>query len=559
MRVPKNILISITVASALAGMTGGANADLVISKKPTSNMNCSGGICNATAADAVLNVKDLAKMLAKSDVHVFAEGAATDITVADPFSWTSSHQLTLGAYGSLNVKAAITVAGTSGLTITTNVAQTGGLFRLVNVGKISLWDTNSVLVINNTTYTLVNNLPTLISAIAANPSGVYALAKDYNAAQDGSYLLSPISTTFNGVLEGLGNAINGLSIYNSDAGETGISLFAQVGSTGQLSDVNLTNVSMQAGGAFLSPLVFNNSGTVAHCSAAGTLSGLGGAYSLAGLVSWNIGTVTRSRSNINMDGNAGAAGGLVASDSGTISLSVASGSTKAINLAGGLVANESGTIIDSSAQGDVSVSSGEDAAAGGLVGELSNGSIQTSFATGAVQGGTDGPKKLIILHKLPFKTPGNAVGGLVGISAGAIGYAYATGSVSQGASQGEKLPSVGGLVGQAADFDRGSTIFQAYALGRLSLSGKKFIGGVIGADHSAPDSNDDGFWDFDTTGVDNPYRGAGNRIKDAGLKGFGDTKFRTAIMSKLDDRVWAEDPKINNGYPYLIGNPPPPQ
>jgi hypothetical protein len=234
MRVdPSKSVVRVAAAACAFLLLGtGANAALVISKAATQNMNCSGGVCNATAPDAVLNAKDLANMLAASNVEVFAEGVATDITVAAPFRWVSANRLTLGAYGSLNVKAAITVAGTSGLTIATNVAGTGGVFRLVGIGKISFWDTGSSLIINNTTYVLVNNIGSLASAIASNPSGAYAFANDYNAAQDGSYPHSPIPTTFTGILEGLGNTIDNLTIYNSDEHSENYALFLDLGRGG---------------------------------------------------------------------------------------------------------------------------------------------------------------------------------------------------------------------------------------------------------------------------------------------------------------------------------------
>jgi M26 IgA1-specific Metallo-endopeptidase N-terminal region len=489
--MPKNILISAAAVLAFAGMAGGAHADLVISKGKTSNVNCNAGVCNATAADAVLSVKDLTNLLATSDVHVFAEGAATDITVSSPFNWANSHQLTLGAYGSLNVKAAISVTGTSGLTIAANVANTGGLFRLVGVGKISFWDTNSTLVINNTTYTLINNLPALIAAVAANPSGTYAFANDYNAAQDGSYPLSPIPTTFTGIFEGLGNAINNLTIYNSNSGNETIALFSQLGATGQLSDVNLANVSIQSNTGSVATLVYLNNGMVTHVSATGAISPLSGElYGTAGLVFDNEGTVTRSHAAVTLSG-AESSAGLVAENNGTISVSDASGSVSAdfaaglvlenygtislsnasgpvsgalvgglvqINLgvistsnasgavsstggdqAGGLVSEMlAGTISNSYALGNVTVSGTDGVTAGGLVGFLDSGSVLYCFATGAVMNGQTVPGKRHYSgrHNPPRTPPGNNLGGLVGYSNGTIGYSYATGSVTGEASPG---------------------------------------------------------------------------------------------------------------------------
>jgi hypothetical protein len=154
----------------------------------------------------------------------------------------------------------------------------------------------------------------------------------------------------------------------------------------------------------------------------------------------------------------------------------------------------------------------------------------------------------------PGKFHGNMLGGLVGFSGGTISYAYATGSVSQGPHRPSRAPSVGGLVGRTSSTN--SIIYQAYALGKLSLNGK-YLGGVIGTDDSVAGSNSDAFWDLDTTGVENTNQGAGNEFDDKGLKGIAESKFRGATAQKLDPTYWAEDAKLNNGYPYLIANPPP--
>ena len=551
------LMIAVAATSILFATV--ANAALVISKAATQNVNCAAGVCTATAADAVLNAKDLANMLAASDMKVFAEGPATDITVAAPFSWTSANRLTLGAYGSINVKDVVTVAGTGGLTIAANVAQTDGLFRLVGAGKISFWDTSSSLIINNVTYALINNLPALINAVATNASGAYAFAKDYDAAQDGSYPHSPIPTTFNGIFEGLGNAIGNLSIYNSNANSEKISLFAQVGNSGQLSDVVLTNISMQAATAYLAPLAAVNNGTITHSSATGALSGLGlNTWSMAGLVTDNEGIITRSHAAVTMDGLTENAGGIAASNSGTISLSDASGAVNAVALAGGLVGYSTGTITQSLALGDVDVSLDYDADAGGLVGQLGSGTIDQSFATGDVRGGDAGAKKSRLGARFaPPKMRGINLGGLAGFSAGFIGNSYATGSVTGIGARQAKHPSVGGLVGQTSPNVNASHIVQSYALGALSLYDTKYLGGVIGSDFSAQGSNSNALWDLDTTGVTNTNQGAGNLFDDRGLKGVPESKFRKATIRKFSLSIWAENANINNGYPYLIANPPP--
>ena len=50
--------------------TNTANAAVEISTKPTANMSCSGGVCIPTTPKAVLNVNDLAGMLAGGDTTI---------------------------------------------------------------------------------------------------------------------------------------------------------------------------------------------------------------------------------------------------------------------------------------------------------------------------------------------------------------------------------------------------------------------------------------------------------------------------------------------------------
>jgi hypothetical protein len=113
---------------------------------------------------------------------------------------------------------------------------------------------------------------------------------------------------------------------------------------------------------------------------------------------------------------------------------------------------------------------------------------------------------------------------------------------------------VGGLVGETGS---GGTIFQAYSLGMIAQSGRGYVGGVIGYDGTQFGSNQTVYWNLDTTGIGDRSRGAGNIAYDPGLKGVRDAHFRSETLSNFDHQIWAEDANINNGYPYLISNPPP--
>ena len=68
-------------AAALCSVAASANAVVKISDKPTKNMSCDGGVCSATAAKAVLNVNDLANMLASGDAKVVSGSIAQNIDI----------------------------------------------------------------------------------------------------------------------------------------------------------------------------------------------------------------------------------------------------------------------------------------------------------------------------------------------------------------------------------------------------------------------------------------------------------------------------------------------
>jgi len=547
--------LGLCFAATLLAMPGAAHAMLQISKHKTQNMDCSGGVCTPTAQDAVLNVNDLTALLAAGDVKVFAESSANNIKVLAPFSWANRSMLTLNAYKSVLVNNAVSIVGRGSLTITTNVSGEGGSLLLSGSGKISFWDTRSKLTIDGTRYTLVGDIASLASAIAANPSGTYAFAKDYDARQDGSYPHSPIPTTFTGTLAGLGNTIKNLTIYNQNDIEENIALFSELGAGGQISNLNLTNVSMQTYGGYDATLVAVNSGTITNASATGSISSVVGSnWSIAGLVLTNHGMIANSSAAVSLLGSAFDGGGLVDANDGTIAFSHASGLVSVGYYAGGLVAGSTGLISDSYATGDVTISADAQGEAGGLVG-LSSGAIQQSFATGAVSAGVQGDRAKGQRRHPPCcgKVPGIRVGGLVGENNGQISDSYSLGSVNAVGSRQARHSTAGGLVGTT---QVPSAISQTYAIGHVSLNDRKYIGGAIGYDAATPGSNQFDNWDLDTSGISNPSEGAGNIPNDPGLRGRTDANLHK-LPNGFDPNVWAVNPAINNGYPYLIANPPP--
>jgi hypothetical protein len=240
----------------------------------------------------------------------------------------------------------------------------------------------------------------------------------------------------------------------------------------------------------------------------------------------------------------GSIGGLVGVNNGTIdashlSASVSGEGRKASIVVGGLAGDNEGTIVDSSATGKTSISASAinfDTHAGGMVG-FNSGTIASSFAEGAVsaRGGLA------------------AAGGLAGNNSSVGGSALIVNSYSRGPAkiEGRREGSTalaGGLVGEN-DYllDHGGAIQDSYSVGAPKIKRgytSKYIGGLTG--HSAGPI-DDSYWDIDTSG----------QTESAGGVGLTDAQLKSGLPAGFDPAIWGQDPSINNGYPYLLANPPP--
>jgi len=81
------------------------------------------------------------------------------------------------------------------------------------------------------------------------------------------------------------------------------------------------------------------------------------------------------------------------------------------------------------------------------------------------------------------------------------------------------------------------------------------VGGLIGDDE--PDDLTNDYWDLETSGITDPSQGAGNVSNDPGITGLTDAQLKSGLPAGFDLTIWAQSPDINNGYPYLLANPPP--
>ncbi len=406
--LPLSTMFSAMLAG-LAMAASAAQAEVSIVNHVTENMICSDGVCSPTAKRAYLNVKDLERLLKHTDVKVTTGAGALTMGVDSPLSWSSQHRLTLDAIYRVDIKAPVTVKSTGALSIVYNDGGSGGDLLFINGGSITFRDRNSSLAINGNIYILAGDLAELAADMQGNISGFYALAADYDAAQDGIYAHAPLPG-FSGTFEGLGNRIRNLSVqlapYSTQGG-----LFSCGCPGSALRDIVLDHVAIRGAdnADYVGALAGVSYGSVQGVRVSGSVRG-GKARAVNDTV-----------------------GGLLGLAHGLVIHSYSSAKVSDGLVVGGLVGDlepsgvGSATIAESAATGDVVGRPRADA--GGLVGVsgLTSGSevIGNAYATGSVRA-----------------RQCNACGGLVGSNSGAIGNSYATGAVDAGGG------TAGGLIGK---------------------------------------------------------------------------------------------------------------
>jgi hypothetical protein len=533
-------------AGFVALLASPAPAALVVSSGATSNVTCTGGVCTATAADAVLNQKDFRHMIGAGALTLVSGSAAEDIVIDAKIQWTKAHHLTLDAFRGIAFQLELTSESSGGVTLTTNDGGSGGALTFVNgKGKMTFWDTSSSLVINGTSYTLANDIATLAAGIAANPSGAFAFGRGYDASVDGTYEDAPVATTLTGTFNGLGHAITNLTIDHTHQADHAMGFFAAIGSGGAASDVSLGAAAVTSNGRFGSTGIFagTNAGTIRNVSVAGSVSETNNGKYLAGLVGLNTGVIDQSRASGQVsDANYfPEAAGLAGENDGSISRSTSSMSVTGNYQACGLVATNQGQVTLSSATGAATIGQNQisDTYAGGLV-CANGGTITQSFATGAVFAGTGKG------HHGDSRAFG---GGLVADAGGTVQDCYSTGAVTASPPH----FNLGGLVGEAV-----GAIETSYSTGAVMAATHQHeqSGGLIGNLDTDFATNTGTYWDLDTSGISDPSRGAGSLANAPGITGLTTAQLQSGLPAGFDPSVWAESASINNGYPYLIADPP---
>jgi hypothetical protein len=480
---------------AAAGST--AHAAFTVSHKATMNVSCSAKICHSTAQFANLNSSEMADRLAAGNLELIAEEAARDIRISKGVSYASGTTLTLTAWRSIAIEAPLTVMGPGSVVLDTGETETGGELTFSGKGRLSFQDPGSALTIDSHIYTLALDLAALAGNIAADPHGFHALANDYDAAGDGVYASAPVGAQLTGTFNGLGNTIERLKIKSTEAGQK-VGLFADAG---VIRNIHLERVSMSgpsdsaAGG-----IAANCHASVSDSSVSGRISG--GANTIIGGICGTLtgGFIADSHASTAIVGHGigGFAGGLVGHNvDGHISVCYATGMVQTDRkwIAGGLIGHHQGQMEDSFASGAVTV--GDGSFAGGLIGEYVGGVVFFDYANGPVAGGVN-----------------STVGGLIGRSNGDVQVSYSSGAVTSGS--------------------------------------RNSIGGFVGVDQAVLSMEDD-YWDIDTSGRSDA---AGNDPNDIGVTGLTTEEFQAGLPDGFPAAIWAEDPAINNGLPYLLRNPP---
>ncbi|MGC2780755.1 MAG: MBG domain-containing protein [Bradyrhizobium sp.] len=399
--------------------------DLTVSSTATTATQSPPGTWTPNAGGSVVLNTDVNAVL-NAGTNVLLQTSGTpggtglgDVNVNAAVSWNTNTTLTLTASNNVNINANITATGnTAGLVINPNTtigsvpASGTGVFNLHNA-SVTLSGANPSLSIAGIAYTVINSLgvatdattppatPSLQGLASANLAGHYALGSNIDAtttsawnANTGFTSIGTVGVPFNGTFDGLGHTISNLTLNQPATADIG--LFGSTGTASVIRNVGLVGGSViglsSAGG-----LVGSNTGTVSNSYNTGTV---GGGSSLGGLMGSNTGTVSNSYATGNVSGTS-SLGGLMGSNTGTVSISFATGNVNGTSSLGGLMGSSTtGTVSNSYATGNVTGTS----SVGGLMGS-STGPVVNTYATGAVSGTT-------------------SVGGLMGSSSGPVSNSY---------------------------------------------------------------------------------------------------------------------------------------
>jgi hypothetical protein len=492
--MPSTRSLTIIVLMAAMDWVAPAHAAVTISTAATQNINCSSGICTPTAANAVLNVNDLTTLLASSNVTVNTGAGSLGASVDD---------IVVAAGFNWASANALTLDAYRSVSFQNPVADNGsGAVSLVtndggSGGTLSFVSGGSLSFLGTT-----NNL-SINGKTYALESSVAALATAIQTKSSGDYALS---ASYNANHDG--------AYKNAPIGTKFKGTFNGLGNT-------ISNLTIKAKNK-------NEIGLFSYVEAPGTINSVR-------LTSANI------TANDNMEKKGSSAGIVAGANFGTVFNTFASGTMNVTDgkfdvIVGGLVGVSFGTILNSATTVTITISEGnsspEAAVVGGLAGNNS-GSITGSYSIGSIS--------------VTGTSMQGQVGGLVSFNNGPIENSYAEVSTT--------IPNtlyVGGLVGLT-----GSTVQNSYSAGAVTGGSGSYVGGFVGYDDQTGGSDvSNDYWDTTTSGITNLSQGAGNVSNDPGITGQTTAQLQSGLPAGFDPTIWAENPSINGGLPYLIANPP---
>ena len=97
-------------------------------------------------------------------------------------------------------------------------------------------------------------------------------------------------------------------------------------------------------------------------------------------------------------------------------------------------------------------------------------------------------------------------------------------------------------------------VHSSYSIGHVKFRSKTTLGGFVGIASGGDDFKWD-YWDVDTSGTTQGYGSCKDESCSA-IEGLQTSQFLSALPVVSVGKSRAQNAGINNGYPYLIANPP---
>ena len=394
------------------------------------------GTLQATKVTAGNGLVILFGDISQSSSHVDMSGtiSGADTNTVQGFNVNVSNELALAnttsltALGSININADVNMSGSGGLALT----SLGG-YNLNYGAKVNLAPVAPAFTVNGTPYTVINDVNQL-QAMSLNLIGNYVLANDIDASSTASWNVGqgfmPVGDTtngFSGKIEGLGHAVNALSIQRPAMDYVGLIGYTLGSSIRHLGITNATIVGGNSTGGLVG--AYGNGGITPIVLQAnwvtGSVKGLDNVGGLLGQLSNSFTTSTllnRNYVNAIVQGNNNI-GGLIGNtsiilllspnpSSVTISNNYVANSVQGVSGTGGLIGNN---LLNE------------------LIGNTSVYSIKDNLITAGVTGNNNTGGLI---------GNNNAIGSGFGVNTFKVNQNYVSGPVSS-------ITTTGGLIGQS--------------------------------------------------------------------------------------------------------------